>query len=544
MQSIAAAACKSGAMPEDVMELARLGSHGLHEGNIHRDLLAKFCHNIASPLTMAISVPLKVRDHDGSYAVKACETHVLLPHEWLAALAASGTADGVLGTLDDISAFWQKQLPDNPKFQGAGQILLNLRDKANMVPLLLHGDGVQFAEYDSLMVFSMRAITSKLQVKASQLLLSAIAKSCTSPSTWDEVWKWLRWSLEACFLGRHPIKGPCGEALEGERLALAGKALGFRACIFVVAGDLDFLANSLGLPHSSAHEMCTFCRANRSTLPYTDLRPSAAWTAHRRPADSSSELSPHAIFKLPGVTINNIHVDQLHALEYGPVAHALGNVLVGIVEDNFRVGRDRAMVALNQEIQQIYAELSIEPGRRVKDIGWKDIKPNPRAYPFLKHEKANRLRHLVPVAKELCERYRKTSDPSSQHRFELLRNLDRFYEIVDAHGMFLPPAAWKELSDSMQSANAHYGWLAKDAVRKALLRWSVVPKHHACFHLAEQAQYLSPKASWTYGSESYVGVIAALGQACVSGTAAHKLSAPLFQKYRVAMHLHIAGIID
>jgi hypothetical protein len=49
--------------------------------------------------------------------------------------------------------------------------------------------------------------------------------------------------------------------------------------------------------------------------------------------------------------------------------------------------------------------------------------------------------------------------------------------------------------------------------------------------------YLSPKCCWTYGGESFMGLMVKLGAACVHGTPKHKVVGKMFHKYRLAMRL-------
>jgi hypothetical protein len=48
-------------------------------------------------------------------------------------------------------------------------------------------------------------------------------------------------------------------------------------------------------------------------------------------------------------------------------------------------------------------------------------------------------------------------------------------------------------------------------------RYSMVTKHHYAVHLVQQAKYLAPRYTWTYGGETFMGIIASLTQACVRG---------------------------
>ena len=72
----------------------------------------------------------------------------------------------------------------------------------------LHGDAAPHTETDSLLVVSLRSLTTKLSVSESQLLLFALPKSMISKETLQPIWKILCRSLEAMTKGRWPTKAP------------------------------------------------------------------------------------------------------------------------------------------------------------------------------------------------------------------------------------------------------------------------------------------------------------------------------------------------
>ena len=63
-------------------------------------------------------------------------------------------------------------------------------------------------ESDSLMVVSMRSMTTKRPVGESQLLLFALPKSMLAKETLKPIWEIICWSLEAMVQGKWPSKAP------------------------------------------------------------------------------------------------------------------------------------------------------------------------------------------------------------------------------------------------------------------------------------------------------------------------------------------------
>ena len=70
------------------------------------------------------------------------------------------------------------------------------------------------------------------------------------------------------------------QAIPGGGGELAG---GWKACLFIFLGDLEYIASKLGLEHHGSLSPCALCRANKSTLPWTECgapdsaRPATWW---------------------------------------------------------------------------------------------------------------------------------------------------------------------------------------------------------------------------------------------------------------------------
>ena len=96
------------------------------------------------------------------------------------------------------------------------------------IPIYVHGDGVDFTNNDSLMVFSWGSLLSNHKTLLSHWLLACFPKSCGTKETWEAIWKWLGLVLQS--IGIWPpsqVWGQTNEPLEkGSMLAsLAGPAI-------------------------------------------------------------------------------------------------------------------------------------------------------------------------------------------------------------------------------------------------------------------------------------------------------------------------------
>ena len=97
--------------------------------------------------------------------------------------------------------------------------------KGKTIPIILHGDGVEYQNRDSIMVWSWAPLIKKVGIHSHQLL-APFPKSCSTTSTFSPLWEWLLWSFTALAKGIHPKEDPFGKSLKkGIMAELAGQAL-------------------------------------------------------------------------------------------------------------------------------------------------------------------------------------------------------------------------------------------------------------------------------------------------------------------------------
>ena len=80
-------------------------------------------------------------------------------------------------------------------------------------------------------------------------------------------------------------------------------------------------------------------------------------------------------------------------------------------------------------------------------------------------------------------------------------------------------------------------WLKAWALEAGLVLVHLVPKHHFCLHLAEEARFLNPRFTWTYRTEHFVGKMSNLAMSVSHGVRSTRLSLFCFSKYRFYLHL-------
>ena len=163
-------------------------------------------------------------------------------------------------------------------------------------------------------------------------------------------------------------------------------------------------------------------------------------------------------------------------------------------------------------------------------------------YPQLKC-KANESKHLcvamLDISREFASADAEFTDELRHCRrcFELLV---RIFQIIDSNGFFLSAAASAELLDITEQYQQHYHWLFVTADARGEAQWLFTTKLHCLWHTMFFAQWLSPKASWTFSFEDFIGRLKASGRACVHGTSMHKVPAKLVQNYMIVLHLMLS----
>ena len=145
-----------------------------------------------------------------------------------------------------------------------------------------------------------------------------------------EFWRHLHWSLLWLYRGKWPQQDVDGRKITTPEAGtpLAG---GYSACVWLIKGDLDYLAKTMHLESVTSHCCCLKCPANTSDMPWTDFHPvKASWLG----SEYSDEawLAQHplalAIFTLPGVSISSIACDWMHSAHIGSYAYLYGSVLM------------------------------------------------------------------------------------------------------------------------------------------------------------------------------------------------------------------------
>ena len=560
LQAAANAATADGNNKPEIVELAQLGNFGVHPANCHRDLLRLLQQKLQkskhgglkeSPIN-TVSVPCLDPKEENPNSTAEC--HLVLPHLLVSELfsAYPDLAPQVFG-IDKLPFFWSNLKKDDPRMWGWG---LKESQKKKMVPLWLHGDGVEFST-DSLLTFSFGPTLfapihghkksgegleeSQHQEKAypmdSSFITAAWPKSATREGTWVEIFQIMVWSFKALFEGRHPERNWKGEALPPKLQRLARKPLTseeHQFFVFNFLGDLDYYCNVLGFRHWNCHDFCMLCdcsRKDKDKNPW-DFRSNPGWTLKSKQGLKESPSSNHTLFQIPGgLPEYRISLDVLHTVDLGVAARILGSILHCWAYPNGQKEEGPSNIAkIWAACKKAYQELEIE--EKFNNITLSMFEKG-----VLKGH-AGEIRHFTPVLALVAWKKAKEKEEYA-HMAECVNHLATFYAIIAEDDFFMTRS--EEALQACRKAMCHYVWLKQFYNHDFLFKCT--PKTHLFMHLAYMAKYQNPSCNWTYKQESFMGYVADLAHSCSHGTRACKLSKSLMNKYILSFQLRLNSIL-
>ena len=251
---LAECATLDGAEHHELAAIAKCGSHGVHPGNVHRDLMAHFCKGIDLPSGFPISVPCK---HPKTLKKVEETAQVFLPHIMFSKLATYSSFDKLF-PLDCLENFWAQaektgddRLINHPLKKGKSW-------KKFCIPIFLHGDGVEFQSRDTIMVYSWGSLLSQKNSLCSHMYIAGFPKSCTLDETWVTMWEWISWSFAAMQTGYHPTHDPKMKPLKKDSPFFLEKgqplAKGYRGVLWSIQGDHEFFCKCFEAPPLGSKE--------------------------------------------------------------------------------------------------------------------------------------------------------------------------------------------------------------------------------------------------------------------------------------------------
>ena len=526
----------------EIKQLAKTGNFGQVPGNVARDVTSFFLKG------QALCPPHKVRVPclDRTNAKVEDDCCIFLPHLLFASLARSyPAAFAKLFPSDGLQPFWEDALRKGDD-RLVGHPLKKGNWKKNLHPITIHGDGVEYEARDSLMTYSWGA---SLQGEGSSLehhlLLACFPKSSTCPETWAKLWEWIIWSFQALQKGLHPTHDPYGNPLKkGDGLhEYAGMPLtehGWKATIWHVIGDHEFICNVLGMPHwmkASPCYQCNITKEHLKDLDFSKLKFVDSSFAKKEP------LSSHPLFDLEGVTSRNLKGDMLHILFVNRIySHLLGSLCHYICWFNPIGGHQKEMPAKRlslffNEIQQEYRLQKVEVRLTNLILSMFCSPKSPHASNAFLHCKGGEAKHL---AKPMLEVLKRLLGKSRAIHTQILAALSAITDLVglwDECGMFLTYKQHQKGMCLVKDFFENYKKLNEWAQKEGRALFHIVLKHHMLYHLVRDSLYCNPKSHSCWQGEDFVGKISQMCRSVSFGTKCQRITVKLAGKYVCMLHL-------
>lgn len=549
VQVIAHMAVLDGADHPELGLLASVGAWGSQPGNASRDIIRSFLETVNIPEADLVST---VAMDPKTSKMEQVNAAVFSPHKMFHKIE-SYSEFALIFCESKLEEFWNgveasgdPRLLNHPMCQVPGW-------KRKFVPIFLHGDGVEFQDRDSLMVFSWGCLLSALNSQDSSILTAAYPKSATighrgpTPGTWDPMWDRMVWSFKAGFDGFFPAKDENKKDFaEGSYDALmAGKQLtstGLRLALWAVEGDHEFMCNILGHPHWRSDEPCWDCDTNVKNPAKTwhELRKSKQGFCKKTYHECIQDPPRHQIFSIPGVNRRTAQRDAMHVLfSKGILSYLLGSTLHSMCwPDRGRqtVSPTDRLAIIFDEIQELYTAL--QPSSRLTNLKIGMFTDESRHWletPFL-NAKASECKWLLPclavISQQAC-----TGSESDRRRTAALAAMSKYVNLLDVAGFFLTDQQADDALALTHEFLGHYHWLNQWALAEQRPEWHIVTKFHFFQHMSEEAKYLNPRVHWCFKSEDYVGKISKLAHSICFGVRSTHMSLKLAEKYRFMLHL-------
>ncbi|CAE7809027.1 unnamed protein product [Symbiodinium sp. CCMP2592] len=255
------------------------------------------------------------------------------------------------------------------------------------------------------------------------------------------------------------------------------------------------------------------------------------------------DLRQHHLWSVPGVGFWTVKLDLLHLMDLGISCHIFANLLCDILDTLPGSSLEARLKVLNPKISQIYEDLEIPTAERFPKLLRSNLMAD-TGYPTLKHIKGRTVRKFSPVAVRLATEYSDDSSTRSMHRKACVECLDKVYSMADEKKWVFSSKDFTVFEDAVQGTLSHYHFLAKDALKRKLLKYSITQKFHLFYHFGQQSKYLTPRCVWCYGPESYLAIVKAVTASCSRGTASYQVVGKVLQKFSLAFHLLLKGLLD
>ena len=547
LQQVASLSVEDGANHPDLKVLAKLGTSGKYPGKCHGELVAKL-----NPMSIDHALTNFTIWYRVGRKLKGCTHYALLPHELFALLYSQHrdafTEHIMGGSADNLPKFWKAMvnhpaLRDHPMCKISGY-------QSKFIPLALHGDGVAVSGVGrswsrSIDVWSFSSVIGRGMTILTNFIIFLLFPNYICKSGVDSMGAWEKrmcWSFYWLAVGKWPTKYWNGSPIYSDK-AGTDLADGFRAVLWSLRSDLDFMKKGLNLEAANSHTPCTCCLANTSDIPWTDHKDTAAWISTIwacRVAWLAAHPMAHLLFKkVPGLSILNFVPDVMHVLHLGVYMYFFGSVLKYLTHHIMDGDPDINIETLYSQIKQLYSDYDITS--RFNDLRvsmyWNGESGE---FPVLKG-KAAEVRNLVKPLLVVAHKYLAKTSPTNKIILKQLEMAVRIEMILDTYknDYVFPTEARAEFKAACFTFAQLNTALGQEFHTKGVFLFHHTIKMHYLCHIGLVAEYMNPRLSWCYSGEDLMHIIKELVQGSYAGTGPLQLPPKVMRKYAVGFGLKL-----
>ena len=421
------------------------------------------------------------------------------------------------------SAFYvgDKVRPDDPSL--VGNPMTDVADwQTRFIPMVVHGDGVSFTNNgNKLLVTSLSFLLVPGWSVANTFMTAVFAgfnrvyEAIHGSDTWGVIWEYLLSGFTSAFDGFHAPLDPFGRPWPAGSFAaeMAGKPMcggRERGVIWLGSMDAEYAANELKYPHyNCCGQVCGLCPVRQSN--FRDFRKNATFKSNLyQPGPNDSKISSHAFWRIPGVSRFTYRGDEMHGLALGPLSWLHASAMWSLLSTEFGIfgpGSVEARVSrLWSLIQEAYDACVVEKRLTNLSIGMVGKSNHLPALGCKAMEGRALIKPMLHIFQNLA-RNDVLLGSHDGHVIACYTCLLQFYEIIDGYGILLPANAAAHLLKVTEDFLLHYNWLNWWAQQRGETMYKTTTKHHTFWHIAYLAQFMSPRAGWTYAFEDFVGKV-------------------------------------
>ena len=462
-----------------------------------------------------------IRVIDG--AVNDAPCHILLPSVIFRTLHQHYPQEFIrrLGADSDrLAEFWRCfSSGPNKQWVRRHPILqtLSREQLALTIPLCIHEDAGPITKKSSANCISIAGLLGSGNEKLTHWLCSTYIKKKKGEIDNTAMWNALIADLEALSSGEigGSIVAPVGgtDSLQKWRFV----------CLFAKADEQVRCDEWKLIHYNGAPFCCSECFANRSTIPWTDMRRGARWRQSesmdaeiykgRCHAPLHPLISSKLFWRLFCV------LDIMHILDCKGMSSTIyGSALGMLLHEEVRLGTSQVarMQQINFKMQLWY---STRPGTyRLPNLsiasltsarGWYEL-----GGPAIK---AANTKAAAGFIHSLAVDYMDDGSETSTAVRKLTSSLVSMYSVLDRAGMFLSNTELEQFREHVHEWGISLQFLRAWAEGAGSLYFQVRPKAHKVLHLPMVAATINPNYVSNYACESQIGTTTLVWKGSVSG---------------------------